>query len=156
VPLLLVYGINYQLNFIKSTNIRQFGKWWRSWSMRAVSYDKHSLVQCLRSTRNTRHVCVIAFIETSFVIHWAIGIDINNRQRWCSPLLWTLHSLTDNTVVSAHHSAWTSIFFIFDWNEWNHTLRCGSLVGGIRLQNHRGLFHGSKSDLSYHRSRYHR
>ncbi|KYN11168.1 PREDICTED: vesicle-associated membrane protein 712-like isoform X1 [Trachymyrmex cornetzi] len=66
----------------------------------------HMVIQRSRSMRNTWHVCVvIGFIETSFVIHWAIGIGINNRQRWRLLLLASVNAVWFDRQHSSIHSS---------------------------------------------------
>ncbi|XP_018356296.1 PREDICTED: vesicle-associated membrane protein 712-like isoform X1 [Trachymyrmex septentrionalis] len=58
------------------------------------------------SCSNTWDVCVvIGFIETSFVIHWAIGIGINNRQRWRLLILTFVNALWFDRQQSSIHSS---------------------------------------------------
>ncbi|XP_018309310.1 vesicle-associated membrane protein 712 isoform X1 [Mycetomoellerius zeteki] len=73
--------------------------------MQFISCNIHMVIQRSRSMRNIWHVCVvIGFIETSFVIHWAIGIGINNRQRWCLLLLASVNAVRFDRQHSSIHS----------------------------------------------------
>lgn len=118
------------------------------WSNVRVAYEIHATYVLLSALSKL----------LSISIHWAIGIGINNRQRWHLLLLTSVNAgLTDNTVVSTHHPFNKCLLHLWNCeNEWNCALRYGGFASDIRLQDHCGLFHESKPDLSYYRSQYYR